>query len=222
MDTLSQPHIFDQFPQVVASLTRDVLTPDQAKKLGFDHLILQHQVHGDTINETEPGLIPQTGDALITHAPGYLIGMRVADCATVLVYDPTHPAVAAIHSGWRGTKAQIVPQTIKRLHDQYGSQPSDLWVYVSPLAQVCCYEVQSDFLSNFDPKYIETRDGKHYFDNQAVIRDQLAVAGVPSDHIEFDGRCTMEDPSLRSARRDQSADRMLVAIGIKPSASSAF
>ncbi len=185
--------------------------------LGFQKLVTQHQVHGSTINETEPGLIPETGDALITHAPNWLIGELVADCAAILIYDPKNKIVAAAHSGWKGSQAEIVPKTIARLNQQYDIQPVDLRVYVSPMAQKCCYEVQTDFVGKFDAKYLDRRHDKLYFDNQAVIRDQLVQVKIPAIQTELDPRCTIHDHSLRSYRRDgDQAGRMLVAIGLKP------
>ncbi len=217
MVNLQRAKIFAEFPNVVGGLSRDLFDDAGANELGFSKLVVQHQIHGDTINETEPGLTPQTGDALITHAPSWLIGMRVADCATVLIYDPKHQVVASVHSGWRGSHAQIVPKTLTRLATQFGSRASDLWAYVSPLAQKCCYEVQSDFVGKFDAKYLDRRHDKLYFDNQALIRNQLSSANVLAVQTEFDPRCTIHDISLRSYRRDgDDAGRMLVIIGLKP------
>lgn len=217
MKDFQSASIFEQFPQIAAGLSHDVFDEAGAKELGFERLCLTHQIHSDTINETEPGLIPETGDALLTHAPGWLIGMRVADCATVLLYDSEKQVVSAIHSGWRGSKARIVPKAINRLSEQFGSDPKNIWAHVSPLAQKCCYEVQDDFLKNFDAKYIEDRNNKHYFDNQSLIYDQLIESAVPETQIQLDGRCTIHDTSLRSYRRDgDQAGRMLVVIGLHP------
>ena len=192
-----------------------------ATQLGFDptHLVVPNQPHQANV-AVVPGQDDQDltkADAAITNSSGWLVGVTVADCAAILIYDPRHQAVAAVHSGWRSTKAQIVLSTLTRLAAEYSSRGEDILAYVSPLAQKCCYEVQSDFLAIFKGKYFDHRDGKVYFDNQAVIRDQLTQAGVAVANIEFDNRCTMHDLNLRSFRRDgQSAGRMLGTIGLKP------
>lgn len=217
MINLQPPTIFAQFPNIVAGVSLDIFDESEVITLGFERLITQHQTHSDTINETEPGLIPETGDALISHIPGWLIGMRVADCATVLLYDAKNHIVAAIHSGWRGSQAHIVPKTIARLKQQFGTNPKYVWAYVSPLGQKCCYEVQADFVGKFDAKYLDRRHDKLYFDNQTVIRDQLTQAGIPASQTEIDPRCTIHDATLRSYRRDgDQAGRMLIVIGLKP------
>lgn len=62
-----------------------------------------HQVHGtEILYATEAGRY-MGHDALITNKPGLLVGVTVADCVPILIYDPAHKAVAAIHAGWRGT-----------------------------------------------------------------------------------------------------------------------
>lgn len=208
--------IFSSFNEVLGGLSRDNFSQTEVAELGFKQLITQQQVHGTTINLVQPGHIPKTGDALITDVPYWLVGVLVADCAAILVYDPKQKLVASVHSGWRGSQAEILPKTIEQLN-RLGSHPSDLLVYVSPMGQKCCYEVQSDFIGKFESKYLDRRHGKLYFDNQAVVRNQLAFSGVPATQTEFDPRCTIHDASLRSYRRDgQDAGRMIVAIGLKP------
>src|SRR5512147_2034035 len=51
-------------------------------------------------------------DALVTDQPGVMVAVRTADCVPVLVHDPKQHVVAAVHAGWRGAVAGIVPKTI--------------------------------------------------------------------------------------------------------------
>lgn len=73
------------------------------------------QVHGTEILQvTEAGRF--TGyDALITNKPGLLIGVTVADCVPILIYDQQQQAIAAIHAGWRGTAGGIAAKTLARM-----------------------------------------------------------------------------------------------------------
>ena len=40
-------------------------------------------------------------DALITNVPNLPLTVFSADCGTVLLYDPVHQAIGAVHAGWR-------------------------------------------------------------------------------------------------------------------------
>src|ERR1041385_1748979 len=59
------------------------------------------QVQGARVVEvTEPGHHPDC-DALATRVPGTVLAVTTADCMSILYHAPG--AVAAAHSGWRGT-----------------------------------------------------------------------------------------------------------------------
>lgn len=189
-----------------------------ARRFGFqpERLATQRQVHGDAIEVVGRGYQPCESDALITAEAGWLLAVSVADCIPVLLYDPAHHLVAGVHSGWRGTQADITARTIGRLRQEYGTRPDDLRVYVGPAASQCCYEVGADVASRFDPRHSrELGGGKYLFDNKGAVLAQLLGAGVRAGHIELDTRCTICDPSLHSYRRDGArSGRMFGVIGL--------
>jgi hypothetical protein len=108
---------------------------------------------GDSPLQTAEGKAVLHGDAVMTDAPGHLLGVQVADCVPVLVADPKRRAVAAFHAGWRGTLKRIVERGIGRMRLRYGSRPEDLIAVVGPSIGVCCYavgeEVRHEFKSQF-------------------------------------------------------------------------
>src|SRR5260370_16217141 len=82
-------------------------------------LISLKQIHSDVIHlfDTAPakpcqGLSAVAGDASITNRPGLLLAVQTADCVPILPVDPKKRAIAAVHAGWRGTRARIVVKTI--------------------------------------------------------------------------------------------------------------
>ena len=182
---------------------------------GPDNAVVLHQTHSGDVHELDSEAKQPDGDGLYTDKPGQLLAMRVADCVAVLLYDPEHRAVAAVHSGWRGTKAGIVPNMVEALNKTYGTDPDKLLAYISPAGQVCCYEVGPEFKDYFPGKYFEERGGKLYFDNSGLVYAQLNEAGVPHENIEWDERCTIDDPNFPSYRRDKTTNRMFVAIALK-------
>ena len=71
-----------------------------------------HQVHSSGIAVAGVGEafdIHQQADALVTADAVRVLSVRVADCVPVLVSDPGGRVVAAVHAGWRGVIAGIVP-----------------------------------------------------------------------------------------------------------------
>jgi len=100
------------------------------------YVVQPHQVHGceirevlraDTTRDELEGV-----DALVTNVPGVAISVRTADCIPVLLYDPVHKAVAAVHAGWRGTVQHISLKVIDRMRELYGTQASNLLAVIGP------------------------------------------------------------------------------------------
>ena len=93
-------------------------------------VIQGHQVHGSRIAIVDrPDLTREDlegYDAFITDIPGIAIGVRTADCTPVLLFDPVHRVIAAVHSGWRGTVSKISQKTVRRMGEAFGTCPAEL------------------------------------------------------------------------------------------------
>ena len=184
---------------------------------------LLHQVHSAKVLEARqcgPGV---EGDALITQDCGVFVGVKTADCVPLLIADPVHRAVAAVHAGWRGTLAGIAAITIARLAETYGSQPEDLTVAIGPSIGVCCFEVGPEVAIEFGGIFPERGDllEKTSLDLREANLRQLLKAGVPGSQIDTDPPCTCcGGAEFYSWRRDRiQGQRMFAAIGvISPSA----
>jgi YfiH family protein len=136
-------------------------------------------------------------DALITDQPGLAVAVRTADCVPVLLHDPIHRAVAAVHAGWRGAVAGIVPKTISVLTQRFGSKASSLRMAVGPSAGPCCYEVDEPVLSKLREVFPEWRlvvngDGsKGLLDLREFVRRQALASGVRDAAIAVANACTI-------------------------------
>lgn len=99
-------------------------------------VVTGHQVHGNKVGKVDrPGLIREDlegFDALITNLEGEAIGVRTADCVPILLYDPVCRAVAAVHSGWRGTLQRISQKAMFAMKRHFGCEPSDIRAVMGP------------------------------------------------------------------------------------------
>jgi len=131
-------------------------------------------------------------DALITDQKGVILTMLTADCVPLLLYDPVKKVVAAVHAGWKGTKAQIAAKTIETMQDRFGCDTSEIIVGIAPSIGVCCYEVGEDVASHFFgyAQELEQIGAKYRLDLPGINRRQLLLAGIKEEHIEMSGICT--------------------------------
>jgi YfiH family protein len=173
------------------------------------------QVHGDRL--VWVGGAAAAGDwaeadALATDADGIGLVVRTADCVPVLLADPVARLVAAVHSGWRGLLAGVVPGAVRRLRSRGAS---DLRAAVGPAICGECYEVGADLAARAAAAGHVTgigADGGPRLDVPGSVRRQLAASGVP---VVADSReCTAESDRLFSwrARRDGGRQGGLISL----------
>jgi YfiH family protein len=101
------------------------------------------QTHGNgvaVIRETTGERVPLV-DALITSTKNLPLVIRCADCAAVFLVDRHTPAIALVHSGKKGTLANIVGNTIATLQQKFGTNPADCTAFIGPSIGPCHYEM---------------------------------------------------------------------------------
>ena len=187
---------------------------------GTSQFASSHQVHGtEILYATEPGRF-EGYDAIITDQPGLLIGVTVADCTPILIYDQKNRAVAAIHAGWKGTIGALVAKTLVAMQQQFGTLAEYCYAYVGTCIDECSFEVGPEVAEQFAAafKRDELRSGKSYVDLKAANRKYLTDFGIPENQINVSPFSTVlnnDDYFSYRAERGQTG-RMLVVIGIKP------
>jgi len=163
------------------------------------------QVHGTVLIEAEEGGMIGEGDAIFTTAADLVLCVRVADCTPVLLAGPG--VVAAVHAGWRGAAAGIVPKTLAAL--QARGLPIEEAV-IGPSICLACYEVGEEVVEGLaasgvpEAIFVErSRGSRPHVDVAAVVAAQLHAAGVVvQQRLSACSRC---DPELHSYRRDGAA-----------------
>ena len=123
----------------------------------------------------------------------------------MLLVDPRNRAIAAVHSGWRGTVAGIGVNALNQMQENYKTNPIEVVAAIGPGIGVCCYEVGPEVASQFGLV------GRAHLNLADAKRTQLMAAGVPASQIEVLPYCTKCRPDLfHSFRRDHvAAGRMI-------------
>ncbi len=186
-----------------------------------------HQIHSATavvVRAAVPHDERPRADALVTDAPGLLIGIVTADCAPVLLADREAGVVGAAHAGWRGALAGVTDATVAAMVS-LGARIDCIAAAVGPAIARASYEVGDRFAHELladDPandRFLPHGPGGHpHFDLEAYVVARLAGAGVR--RIEALGLDTyvLEDRfySFRRATHRGAADygRQISLIGI--------
>lgn len=150
-------------------------------------LATAHQVHGDTVLVHEGGwtgwLRAPKGDGHIALERGTALAISVADCVPVFIAHPAG-ATAIVHSGWRGTLANITGRAIERLVAS-GLSARDLVVHCGPSICGDCYEVSPDVYSQLTGR---TVPGPTPVDLRALIAGDAGAAGAAD--VTISDACT--------------------------------
>jgi YfiH family protein len=166
---------------------------------GANYLVFAKQVHGNTVavwNRTntkntsgEPKQNILKGDALVTNITDAALVIRTADCQSVLIVDPAKRVIGNVHSGWRGSVANIIDETIEVMASRFGCRPDNCYAAIGPSLGPCCAEFVN-FRKEIPRRYWSYRLEKDHFDFWQLSIDQLIAAGVPRQNITSSGICT--------------------------------
>lgn len=160
------------------------------------------QTHGDRIRRIrEPRAegwenlsSAAEADALITNLPNMVLTILTADCVPILLYDPVQGAIGAVHAGWKGSKAKILPQTIEAMRRAYRSQVQDIRIAIGPAIGQCCYEVGVEVAGHFESYggaiQMGNRERRYMLDLKEVNRLQASACGILPANTEVTKLCT--------------------------------
>ena len=184
-----------------------------AAELGLaeDKLAWMEQVHGRTatIVDGSETRAAEATDALVTATPGVALVVLVADCVPILLADAEAGVISAVHAGRVGTRVGVVPAAVAAMREA-GAEPHRIEALLGPAICGDCYEVPAEMAADVE-KHVpgsacKTRKGTPGLDLRAGLWRQLAGLGVGK--IGVDPRCTNEDKTLFSYRRDGTTGRI--------------
>ena len=191
------------------------------------NLVVSAQVHGTEIlrvgvlDRGKGVVFPremEAIDGLITDRSQVGLVTIHADCVPLFFLDPRRKAIGLAHAGWRGTVGKIGAKMIRRMQEDFGSDPADLLTAIGPSIGPCCFEVGEDVAQQFESVFMDQRaelirpaksSGKFYVDLWEANRQTMLSEGVLPEHITVTDLCTAcHSDVFHSHRKTKSPGRM--------------
>ena len=112
------------------------------------NFVSAEQTHGAgvaVVLSSEIGRMIPAVDALVTRQKNLSLVVRVADCGPVWIHCGKTGAIALVHSGRKGTEVGVVPATIRKMKEEFGSNPQEMMALLGPCIRPPYYDI--DFAS---------------------------------------------------------------------------
>lgn len=178
------------------------------------------QVHGArVVTVTGPGEhAGAEADAAVTDCAGVVLAVHTADCAPVVLFDPTAGVVGVAHAGWRGLVAGVVEGAVDAMVDLGATS---VHAVVGPHIRARCYEFGSDDLAAVAARYGDTVRAVTAWDTPALdlgagVRAALARCR-PIFAVHDVGGCTACEPDRYFSHRARGdRGRHAAAIALLP------
>jgi polyphenol oxidase len=166
--------------------------------------------------ETRAGLVllaPPEADAVATMANDLVLAVTMADCMGMLIYDSATGCMAAVHAGWRGTRAGILQHTLRGLFAAGHAKPQTTWVGLGPALGTGRLGLSEEILATMDARFVQDIDMGRGLDMRAWNRQQALEAGLAPERIESVDLCTYDTPEhLFSYRREGPQSGRMAAL----------
>lgn len=217
-------HLFTKKP---FDFNREIISEEQIKiqfkeiektlNYTFSKIERPIQTHSNTVKAVTKENINDSFecvDGLITNLKGVALTTVVADCQSILLYDPVNKVIGNIHSGWKGTLDKIVENAIKLMKSEFNCDSRNIMVFICPCILKCCFEVDKDvvdlFKNNFEniDEYIyegEIKEGKQKYciDTVSINIRILKKLGILDKNIYCSDICTKCNHNIyHSYRKD--------------------
>jgi len=187
--------------------------------MGNNELIFARQVHDTGVviiseHGTDTSVFP-AGDALISDLDNKILVIKVADCQSVLIYDPVRKVAANVHSGWRGSIKNVIGCTVSAMQERFSCSPKDLIAGIGPSLGPCCAEFVN-YDKEIPEEFWKYKISSDHFDFWQISIDQLCNAGVKHTNIYSSKICTKCNTTLFfSYRGEKNTGRFASVIGLK-------
>ena len=175
--------------------------------VGADDCAVTLQVHRNDVRvvtdlDRHPCLspVPYEADGIVTATRGMPLFCFAADCIPVLLADPVHEIIGAVHCGWRSSVTDILKNALDAMLS-LGAAAENVRAAIGPAIGACCFETDhdvpqavSDWLgAEAAAPYItpeKGKPGKYLVDLRGANARRLIQLGVPAGQIDISDECT--------------------------------
>ena len=152
-------------------------------------------------------------DGLCTNEEGITLVVYAADCVPIYYYDSKNRAIGLAHAGWRGTAADMAGTMVRKMAEEFGTDPSELKVAIGPSIGPASFEVDKPCADEFaalesSDKFLrDDGNGKYHVDLWECNRQLLIKAGVKEENIVIGGVDTFTNSDLIFSHRVTKGER---------------
>jgi YfiH family protein len=170
----------------------------QELHISRDKIYLPVQKHTNRIQVLKADTVHEIADAVVTGRREIFIGILVADCVPILLFDE-RGVIGAVHAGWRGTAKRILKKTILVMQKEFNCVPEDIRMAIGPSIRPCCYEVDEDVKESVQRAAGEgvccRQEGNKYrVDLSSANRVQALSMRISPENIWQSEECTFCSP----------------------------
>ena len=178
----------------------------EATGIDTGHMAFTRQVHKTDVRiatledvHTLYTDVPYEADGLVTNIPGLALICFTADCVPVLLHDPVHGVIAAVHCGWRSSVGDILGKTLEKMC-ALGAERHCVCAAIGPAISYCCFQVGGEVIDaareylggNIEGLYHpdEKAPGKFLLDLKGCNARRLVQLGLREENIAVSDECT--------------------------------
>ena len=200
-----------------------------ALDIEVNNIVEPVQTHTDEVRileEVTSSDALQDVDGLITNKKNIAITSKNADCILFFFYDSKNKVIANVHSGWKGTFKRIAIKTVKKMINEFGSNPEDILCFISPSIRKCHFEVDSDVKEMCENIFselsldkiiskgeIKENKQKYMIDTVLINKEGLLNLGLKEENIIDSGICSVcHKDEVHSARAEGDGFKRETAI----------
>ena len=188
------------YPQPPEKLT-SILEPQSSAyrvKQVHGNSVLTSQEIATAIAKDPTNSLPD-GDGVISDRPNQSVWAASADCTPVLIGDVVTGRVSAIHAGWRGTAAKIVPEAIAKFLE-FGSHKNDLRIAIGPAISGEVYQVDESVAIKVGKSIIS--DAENQTDTE-ILTELKQLSNTPILEDKMPGKVRLNVPLINQIQLEQ-------------------